>query len=444
MSKSISNQLNNIETASFMIRLAVSAASIKESRAELILVPRPPESTIQTLVPIVAFLKKLLKDDNVGCLQNQSDEEIKEHYGEEAYNFLCCILKDNILKFQAFTYKISLDNGVSSLCKYKVTHSISAENNFRKKSTTKSYLYHGSHISNWYSILKNGLKNYSEDKTMRINGAAYGAGIYLSNSVQLSASYSVSTGVSRRKQASPNTDFMIIAVVELAGNSEDYKKSSTIFVVEDDSLIMIRELILIPIDTGTQVINTLAVSLNEHYANDIHVEVNKKINRASVVSQRRLLSELTKMKKERDKLTADTIPYVPALIEDNLFKWKVRLINFPQDLPITTQMKKYNIKEVELEIRFSMDYPHDPPFIRVVSPRFKWLTGHITKGGSICKEVLTRSGWNSIYKVDSILIDIRQTIGESNASIVSNGSAYTFEEAEEAFKRVANDHGWTT
>jgi hypothetical protein len=34
--------------------------------------------------------------------------------------------------------------------------------------------------------------------------------------------------------------------------------------------------------------------------------------------------------------------------------------------------------------------PFSPPFIRVVEPRFAFHTGHVTIGGSICMELLTR------------------------------------------------------
>ena len=49
---------------------------------------------------------------------------------------------------------------------------------------------------------------------------------------------------------------------------------------------------------------------------------------------------------------------------------------------------------IELEMTFPNEYPMKPPFVRVVRPRFKFLTGHITIGGSICMEVLTSSGWS--------------------------------------------------
>eukprot|EP00483_Globobulimina_turgida_P004622 UN04631 len=40
------------------------------------------------------------------------------------------------------------------------------------------YAWHGSPMSNWHSILRNGLKNMSNTKHMK-NGAAFGRGIYL-------------------------------------------------------------------------------------------------------------------------------------------------------------------------------------------------------------------------------------------------------------------------
>jgi len=49
---------------------------------------------------------------------------------------------------------------------------------------------------------------------------------------------------------------------------------------------------------------------------------------------------------------------------------------------------------IELEMTFPNEYPMKPPFVRVVRPRFKFLTGHITIGGSICMQVLTTSGWS--------------------------------------------------
>ena len=53
------------------------------------------------------------------------------------------------------------------------------------------------------------------------------------------------------------------------------------------------------------------------------------------------------------------------------------------------------------------DYPAQPFFLRVISPRCVWYTGHVTAGGSICIEALTLSGgpngWSSALCVESVL-----------------------------------------
>jgi len=95
-------------------------------------------------------------------------------------------------------------------------------------------------------------------------------------------------------------------------------------------------------------------------------------------------------------------------------------------------------------MRFSKDYPFSPPFVRVVRPRFKFMTGHVTIGGSICMELLTNSGWRSTNSIESILIQIRAEMVEGGARVeVGSGShEYTEHEAWDAFYRAARNHGW--
>uniref|UniRef100_A0A8C4FHC8 Poly [ADP-ribose] polymerase n=1 Tax=Dicentrarchus labrax TaxID=13489 RepID=A0A8C4FHC8_DICLA len=55
-----------------------------------------------------------------------------------------------------------------------------------------TFAFHGSHIENWHSILRNGLVNASYTK-FQLHGAAYGKGIYLSPISSISFGYSVQT-----------------------------------------------------------------------------------------------------------------------------------------------------------------------------------------------------------------------------------------------------------
>ena len=137
------------------------------------------------------------------------------------------------------------------------------------------------------------------------------------------------------------------------------------------------------------------------------------------------------------------------------YHWNVSLFGFPPDCQLSKDLqmykKKIDIDKVYLDIvcqikqsntfnqlifsqkeqKFPSSFPFDPPFIRVVKPRFAFHSGHVTvglkfseflfftkfffgwlfslfvKGGSICFELLTRSGWSPACTIESVLIQIR-------------------------------------
>jgi len=130
---------------------------------------------------------------------------------------------------------------------------------------------------------------------------------------------------------------------------------------------------------------------------------------------------------------------------ENLYHWIVKLRFSDCQLAKDLQQahKQYGIDYVELEMRFSKDYPYQPPFVRVVRPRFVFHTGHVTVGGSICMELLTNSGWASTNDIESILIQIRAEMQMGGARIQFGAHAdYSEHEAWDAFYRAAKGHGW--
>uniref|UniRef100_A0A8C6UV24 Poly [ADP-ribose] polymerase n=1 Tax=Neogobius melanostomus TaxID=47308 RepID=A0A8C6UV24_9GOBI len=63
-----------------------------------------------------------------------------------------------------------------------------------KKLYGSTFAFHGSHIENWHSVLRNGLVNASYTK-LQLHGAAYGKGIYLSPISSISFGYSGMNGL---------------------------------------------------------------------------------------------------------------------------------------------------------------------------------------------------------------------------------------------------------
>ena len=105
----------------------------------------------------------------------------------------------------------------------------------------------------------------------------------------------------------------------------------------------------------------------------------------------------------------------------------------------------YGNGKIELEVFSDSSYPRLPPFVRIVSPRFHALTGHVTSGGSICTDMLTPEGWFPKMGMETVLMQLHALFIKGGARIVrSQHEPYSLLEAKEAFKRVADAHGWQT
>ncbi|KAM8876068.1 protein mono-ADP-ribosyltransferase PARP6 isoform X1 [Synchiropus splendidus] len=74
-----------------------------------------------------------------------------------------------------------------------------------KKLYGSTFAFHGSHIENWHSVLRNGLVNASYTK-LQLHGAAYGKGIYLSPISSISFGYS---GMGKGQHRMPTKDELV-------------------------------------------------------------------------------------------------------------------------------------------------------------------------------------------------------------------------------------------
>jgi len=132
-----------------------------------------------------------------------------------------------------------------------------------------------------------------------------------------------------------------------------------------------------------------------------------------------------------------------GLIKNNLYHWEVKFFNFEPKELIAQDLKKLKHQHILLHITFPSTYPFNPPFCRVIRPRFAFRTGHVTIGGSICTELLTNKGWTCANTVESVLVSIRAQFLEGGARLdLSNHKDYSEQEAKEAFQRMMQTHGW--
>lgn len=158
--------------------------------------------------------------------------------------------------------------------------------------------------------------------------------------------------------------------------------------------------------------------------------------------------------------------YTVELVDKNLFLWHVKLYfgregnvdlkklkdkqfleQYESEKTLSDELQKYARTKgqdyVLFEVKYHKNHPFQPPFVRVLTPRFVMYTGHITVGGSICFEFLTNNGWSPASSMETIIVQIRHALIEGKARIdFGNQNQYTYEEAKEAFLRMANKYSF--
>lgn len=148
---------------------------------------------------------------------------------------------------------------------------------------TSCYLFHGSRMENWHSIIRNGVKNCSNTSLMTA-GAAYGSGVYLSDDLNVNLGYS---GISESQGQ------YVIAVFEVYGSVDKYRKGTNVYVVNDDSYLLLRYLITVPRKNLSELSKELQQRFSQLKQNKLKLD-----KRIDEVRQRRLKLEMQKLSQE--------------------------------------------------------------------------------------------------------------------------------------------------
>ena len=103
------------------------------------------------------------------------------------------------------------------------------------------YLFHGSPLINWHSILRNGIKSMSGTKFMT-SGQVCGPGVYMSNVLSIASGYGGSAHIDSNFK-DPGHFRTCVAIVELYEDPTQYEKAKGIFVIPQDKKITPRHLL---------------------------------------------------------------------------------------------------------------------------------------------------------------------------------------------------------
>lgn len=186
---------------------------------------------------------------------------------------------------------------------------------------------------------------------------------------------------------------------------------------------------------------------SKEYDDKIEKLENKFTGKGSVTATKRILKEYKHFQTNAD-LENFEIKFKNG---DNFYSWTLVLdilkFELTEELKEDFEYAKAQQNKdptLEFEITFPSTFPFDPPFIRVVKPIFKFHTGHVTIGGSLCMESLTPSGWSSARSIEGLFVEILSIILQGGARLDKTrlGHCYSFDEAKAAYERVARHHGW--
>jgi len=317
-------------------------------------------------------------------------------------------------------------------------------------------LFHGSPMINWHSLLYNGPYVPNKSNKLIDNGAVYGIGIYLSPNSNTSIGFTGSKlvnkiimvdGISIDKYGN---DKVMMGIFQIKGNMSRYKKASSVYVCPDTDQLCLKYLIYGD-SNSIQKINVYLDKFIKYGAETIVKDIKQK---QGMRGAKRLMGEIKQMTARDGKLYDDGLKFNFKLVGDSINIWNITLPmednfkdsdyepNSNNQPDIYKDAKKYKVANLEIEITFPDNYPFAPPFVRIVSPRFKFMTGHITSGGSVCTELLTHGGWVATTCVISLILMLKQNMYNGKARIDDTklGQVYGYQEATAAYNRMLTNH----
>lgn len=178
------------------------------------LIPAPSGYTKQDLKSIVNKTPSM--EHILGTCK--TDKEIAQSFGEDVLSLLRWVLLTNRSQFMSLQKKLEIEE-FKKYTKYQflvLSSTPEKEEKFRELQSTYGsfYLWHGSDVSRWHAIFRNGLKNMSNTPG-QANGAVYGEGIYFAPESNTSVGYS-RNGENGYKNSMFERHLSIIALCEIA------------------------------------------------------------------------------------------------------------------------------------------------------------------------------------------------------------------------------------
>lgn len=315
--------------------------------------------------------------------------------GKNLYKFLKFIVETKAISSEYREWVVDIKTR-KSYRQFKIKHDSYTESEFMKSSQDFCYLFHGSAIENWHSIIRNGIFNASGTKMMT-TGAAYGNGVYLSDNLAVNSSYSRGS----LSGGSHTGCDMVVAVFQVAAAKSKYQKSTNIFVVPDSKLLLLRYLIVMPRGCDLTAISSI---LEKEFARTHEVELRAELKTNHRIN-RRITVDIAKFRDIPDYISCE---YDPVSNLCNLYIDR-------------------DVSAIAFVIKFTPQYPFEPPIICIEHPIVK--SASVTDLGVVSMKQLLINEWTPAQKLNGIIQTVMSSIVTVNCDATSYDLDSAFREA---------------
>jgi len=236
---------------------------------------------------------------------------------------------------------------------FNINYSTDIENKIKSKLDNKLkyyYLYHGSPFHCWNSIIKNGLKVMSGTEFMT-TGAVYGNGIYLSNNLATSVGYA---------KQSISFNYSMVGLFQIIEDPEKYKKTTGIYVIPDEKILILRTLIKINKITN----HNIYKQLDDYFIRQRTIDKSISDKNLTTLKNKRLSAEFKLIEKVSDKFKVTSYsdeqenPWIIELIvKDKIYKIKMQFHNYPLIPPFFEMIDFNEIKKGIIDKDLKINLP---------------------------------------------------------------------------------------
>lgn len=235
----ISNQiLKDFMCSKLVIDLAVCAVTTE--RWKLVFLPCPVYFKDRSQIDIIKAATAVQNKWNQiisTILDNQynRDKELHVLLGDDQYVFLKFTMMTQLDQI-AYEPELSIEaaesaeHNIPELQVYSIPAAENSYLNFSEIKINHGMVFHGSRCENWYSIIRNGIKNMSGTAWM-VNGKVNGNGIYCGTSADISSGYT-------------SNPIRIVAVLMATQSLKSWKKSPDAYVLPHSKLFEITHLMV--------------------------------------------------------------------------------------------------------------------------------------------------------------------------------------------------------